>query len=259
VISYIFSLVIKLIYKYYYFPRLIDIYKKYFAINNDNKFKIIDIGANKGEFLNLVLKNFFFLINLNCIYAFEPNNQSFSYLKKNFSNKKIKLFNFAVGEKKFKTKINIGKFDSGHTTLSNINDRSLYFKIKKKILKSDIYKKKKQSVTVVKLDNYKKLFFSKKMKKLNSNHPGLENRGGDNIVIIKIDVEGYELNVLKGMKQILKNNFVKFIQIEIHLNNMYKNYSKNKIYTFLKINNFRMIKFLKFPFMKWGDAFFIRN
>ena len=41
--------------------------------------KIIDIGADKGQYLSLFLKNFYFLINR--IYAFEPNNQSYNNLK----------------------------------------------------------------------------------------------------------------------------------------------------------------------------------
>jgi len=52
---------------------------------------------------------------------------------------------------------------------------------------------------------------------------------------IKIDVEGYELQVLKGIRNILKNNKC-IIQIEIFK----QNYSK--VHNFLSSMNFRLMK-----------------
>jgi hypothetical protein len=52
------------------------------------------------------------------------------------------------------------------------------------------------------------------------------------IIAIKIDVEGHELNVLKGMKKIIINNKV-ILQIEIF--NQYKKITNN----FLLKNNFK--------------------
>ena len=57
--------------------------------------------------------------------------------------------------------------------------------------------------------------------------------------ILKIDTEGYELNVLKGLADSYK--FVKFIYFEHHYDNMIK-----KNYTFSDINNI----LLKFGFKK---------
>ena len=257
---FIFSIVTRLIYKFYYNPTIINIYKKYFSTNN-NKMKIIDIGADKGQYLSLFLKNFYFLINR--IYAFEPNNQSYNNLKLNFHERRIKFFNYALGARNFKSKMNIGAFDSGHSTLSVINDSSDYFLKKKKIIGKNIYKKKKQIVTIVRLDNFLKVIFPDNNKKIKSSNKFLEEKIGSNCInnalIVKIDVEGYELNVLKGMKNFFKNNLINLIQIEIHFDDMYKNYSHKKVYEFLKKNKFQEIKFLKFPFMPWGDAFFIKK
>jgi FkbM family methyltransferase len=58
------------------------------------------------------------------------------------------------------------------------------------------------------------------------------------ILFIKIDVEGYELNVLKGIKNLLKKNKV-FIQIEIFNKNF------KTVNDFLKKNNFLYVKNIK--------------
>jgi len=76
------------------------------------------------------------------------------------------------------------------------------------------------------------------------------------IDFLKIDVEGFEYNVLLGAKHFIKN--VKFIMLEIQKNNMYNNYSKKNIEVFLKENNFILIKTFKFPFMFFEDRIYKR-
>ena len=74
------------------------------------------------------------------------------------------------------------------------------------------------------------------------------------IDFLKLDVEGYEHNVLLGAKNIIKN--VNFIMLEIQKNNMYQDYSKKNIEVFLKENNFILIKTFKFPFMFFEDRIY---
>ena len=95
-----------------------------------------------------------------------------------------------------------------------------------------------KKVKVVTLDNFCK---SKKINKID---------------FLKIDVEGFEYMVLLGSKNIIKN--VKYIMIEIQKNDMYTNYSKNKIENFLKKNKFKLIKKFKFPFMFFQDCIYKR-
>ena len=75
--------------------------------------------------------------------------------------------------------------------------------------------------------------------------------------ILKIDVEGSELNVLKGCKKNIKN--VKVILIEILHHDSIKNYSKIDIFRFLKNNGFRLHSSLKFPFYGFEDRIYINN
>ena len=94
-----------------------------------------------------------------------------------------------------------------------------------------------ERVKVVKLDSIKE--FKKKK-----------------IDLVKIDVEGYEIEVLLGMEKILDNT--KMIMIEIHRSNMYLNYDSKKIEKFLKNKGFIVIKDFKFPFLNWSDKIFIK-
>ena len=74
--------------------------------------------------------------------------------------------------------------------------------------------------------------------------------------MLKIDTEGHELYVLKGSKNLLKKNLVKYLLIEINYSNMYKNYNNKKIDYFLKKNNFVIIKKFKFPFHPFVDVLY---
>ena len=61
----------------------------------------------------------------------------------------------------------------------------------------------------------------------------------DKFIVLKIDTEGFELNVLKGAEKLLLNNKV-FCQIEIKNNNI------EEVFSFLKNNNFKLISINKF-------------
>ena len=70
------------------------------------------------------------------IFAFEPNYETFNFLKKNFTNSNITFFNYALGAKNFRSKINIGfdsddyfrykaKFDNDGKMLSSVKQKEL--------------------------------------------------------------------------------------------------------------------------------------
>ena len=126
-------------------------------------------------------------------------------------------------------------------TLSKINLNSNYLKFKNFIL--SIKKKERiiesQEIKVVKLDTF---CFKKSIKKIN---------------ILKIDVEGFELQVLQGASKILNNT--DYILIEIQDNKMYLNYSKKKIENFLLRKKFKLIKKFKFPLILFYDIVYKKN
>ena len=120
------------------------------------------------------------------------------------------------------------------SSFSKINKKSKYYRIKKFIMGSQ---KIFESVKVKKLDTFVKMIKIK-----------------NKIDLLKIDTEGHELEVLKsGIKTLSK---VKFILIELRLNDMYLNYSSIKIHNFLKQNKFKLLKKFKFPFMAMEDRIY---
>ena len=192
---------------------------------------IFDVGSHKGKLAKLMYD----LYKNAVIYCFEPNKSMNDDLKKIGNN--IKVYNCALGEKNEKKQILINKIDLTNT-LSKINENSLYLKIKNFILakskKDNVY----ETIQVISLENF---CIEKKIK---------------DIDFLKLDVEGYEYNVLLGAKNIIKN--VKFVMLEIQKNNMYQDYSKKNIEVFLKENNFILIKTFKFPFMFFEDRIYKR-
>ncbi len=125
-----------------------------------------DIGAHKGESIELFAKNF----KIKKIFSFEPSPLNFKYLKKNkkkfkkkFSDTRIILENFALGsQNKLST---IKHFtESSSSTINDINENSNYFKKKYKLL--NLFKKKKYytnlKIKIIKLSEYLKI---KKLKK----------------------------------------------------------------------------------------------
>ena len=203
---------------------------KFFKKNlNDKQINVIDIGAHKGETLKFFLDNF----NINKIFVFEPNKKLFTKIKKKFIDTRIHLFNFGVGLKNEKKKLNL-TIDSASSTINEINTNTEYFKRKKKFL---VFGKKKsfflgvQDIEVVNLSE----FILNKEKKID---------------ILKIDTEGYEFNILQGIHQ-LDFKKIRFIYFEHHYDLMIdKKYKFEDINKLLKDNNFSLKFKLKMKFRK---------
>ncbi len=183
------------------------------------KITLIDIGAHKGETIKQFSSNF----NINKIYAIEANPEVFIELKKNFLQNKIKLFNFAIGEKKGIKYLNILN-ESSSSTFRDLNQNTKYYIRKNKVL--TLFSKKliknKRKVIVKSLDKF------------------LIENAINNIDILKIDTEGFEYSILKGIK---KNNFkkIKSIYFEHHYDLMLnKKYKFKDINHLLKKNSYRL-------------------
>jgi len=176
------------------------------------KFKtLFDIGSNKGQFILLIEK--IFDIDKN-IYSFEPIKEIFEKQKIFFSNKKnIFFFNFALGEKSSRKTLNITKR----------KDSSSFFEVNDNIKNTDYLVDEKREIEIKSLDEI------------------MENRNLIKPILAKIDVQGYELDVLKGSKNLLKK--IKYIIIEVSENEIYAGQAlANKIVKYLNDMNFKPIK-----------------
>ena len=193
--------------------------------------KIIDIGAHKGEFLESTLK----IEKVNSFYAFEPQKNIFKELNGKFSdNQKITLFNYAMDKEITSRKLKINKL-SMTSSLAEINDKSLYLKIKNFLLSSKSNFEDEYEVQTQTVD---KVFENISLKK------GL----------LKIDVEGFEMNVIKGSQ--VKLNEIPFILLENQFGNHYKNNNFKAIVKLLSERNFIICKKFLFPTLHYQDVLF---
>ena len=137
----------------------------------------IDIGANIGLW-SKDLSSFF-----DQLICFEPNNFCIDYLKKNINLKKSIINSFALGSKNEEKNLLIHSTNSGASSFINKTKTGYDSKL------NPIYGEfsddtKSLSVKVKKLDNFNFV----------------------NVDFIKIDVQGFELEVLKGAKETLAKN-----------------------------------------------------
>ena len=216
---------LKIIRYYWHEPNILKSLKK-LNINY-----IFDVGSHRGESIDYFIK----LKNLKKIQSFEPQKDIFLVLKKKYkNNNKVILNQIALSQNENYKDFYINDLSST-SSFSRLNKKSLWLKIKNRILNKKnpiINKIKIRSLTI------DKFIKQKKIKKID---------------LLKIDTEGHELEVLKGALKTIKEQKVKFILIELHFSKMYQNYSKKKIESFLAKNNFFLLKKFKFPFLSFVD------
>ena len=205
-------------------------YDKIYRYSNKLNFDVfIDIGAHQGEFISRFLKN----KKINKIYSFEPNIFLFRNLLNKFGlNKRVIISNNALGENTAIKKLFLSNL-TYNSSMSEFNKNSKYLKFKNLILNENV----NQNFSKVKQITFDQYFKSKKIK--NS--------------FLKIDVEGYEYNVLRGASYKIKD--VKYILIENQFSNQYQN-DFNKIKKLLNKNNFKLIKNFYYPSLHYKDMLF---
>ena len=167
---------------------------------------VVDVGANIGlHTLNMAR----IVGNAGQVFAFEPDPSNFEILKKNAkinNYKNIILEQKAVGDK------------HGRTTLYQSDHPG-----KHRIFPQTEQAKSQVQVELTNLDNY---FDSDMIDKIN---------------FIKIDVEGLEFNVLKGMKNILKNSKkIKILFEFMPENTMEAGFTPIELLNYLTSNGFKL-------------------
>ena len=223
------SFLIDVIDKYYH-------QKKIFKFLKDFDIKIIlDVGAHKGEFLQSIKK----IINFEKIYSFEPQKKIYKKLNLLSIENKIFCLNLALSNDNAIKNLKINK-KSSTSTFSEINNLSLWYKIKSFILRGSTETSfiDEEKVNVIKLDDF------------------CDDYKISNIDLLKIDTEGHEKQVLEGALNLIKEKKIKYILLEFHISNMYSNYSVNDLEKFLDNYNFKLLIKYKFPFIPIEDRIY---
>ena len=129
----------------------------------------LDIGANIGNH-TLAFSKF-----SKKVYSFEPNPKVFDVLKLNTKDlENVEVFNFGASNKKQSIVAKIPKLNCGSGSVSSEKNKEMY--------KDNFYE---FSFELIALDN-------------------LKNISNEDIGLIKIDVEGHELQAFEGMRRLLE-------------------------------------------------------
>ena len=187
---------------------------------------ILDVGANIGYQSSFYNK---FFGNKIQIHSFEPHPIIYYFLEKNLSSfDNITLYNFALGNENKEDYMSIPNNEANRLSclgLMSIGQHSNNFKTKILIKKLDLLP--------ISFQQFKAIY-------------------------IKIDVEGYEDNVLKGMSNFLNSNLHLYLKIEINrrYNNVAKivstiNFIEKLNFKFFIIQNGKLIHYSKSQLIKF--------
>ena len=218
---------------------------KFLKKNKYNEFKLLlDVGAHKGESIELFSKNFI----IKKIISFEASPVNFEFLKKKieknkhgYNNTDIILENIGLGAEDKTVKFKQFN-ESSSSTIKNIDVESTYYKRKFRLInflnKKLVYKK--IQIKISKLNDY--------IKKNNI----------EKIDFLKIDTEGYEFEVLLGLEN--KIQLVDIIMFEHHYDNMIKKgYTFTDMNRLLTKNHFKKIYKSRMPFRKTFEYIYERK
>jgi FkbM family methyltransferase len=155
-----------------------------FIRDNGQNLTVFDVGANKGQFLNMVVSRLG--PHLGNIHSFEPASSTYEALKINAPKKDgVFLNNFGLSRETGTAQLFYDRENSG---LASLTKRDLSFR--------KIYFEKQETVFLSSIDDY---CHKHEIKKIHW---------------LKIDVEGHELDVLSGAKKMFSIGAVDLVTFE---------------------------------------------
>ena len=154
-------------------------------LNINKEILIFDVGANEGDSIT----RFRNLFTNPQIHSFEPTEDLFKKIKKNFNLSNLSLNNYALGKNKAKRNFYIYNYHRVNSFYPMENNS----KYKKQRTKNNFENEKVKLVDVVSIDDY---CLKNKISKIN---------------LLKIDTQGSEAEVLLGAKNFLGNQLIDII------------------------------------------------
>ena len=187
----------------------------------------VDIGTNVGNYLEFVKKNF----KTRQVFCFEPIESLNKEIISHLSSKIDKIYNFALSDTEKKKIFNIYEISSQSSFYKQNDTYKSIQKIKKKLkIKTQVFDK----------------IFNKNLK----------------IDFCKIDAQGEDFKILKGMRNNLKKGNIKLLKVEIGFPIHYKDVQNNylDILNYLKKFNYNLFSITKIKYKNnhilFMDAFF---
>jgi FkbM family methyltransferase len=145
---------------------------------------IFDVGANRGDYMQLALAQFANLPVM--IHAFEPSTAAFSELSRRFASRnEIALNNVALG--------------------SEMSERTLY---------SDMAGSELASLYPRKVEHHGHHLANSELVRVETLDSYCDARGVKRIDLLKLDVEGHELAVLRGASRMFQDRQISMVSFE---------------------------------------------
>lgn len=204
-------------------------------LGKNSKGILLDVGANVGQFALSLVK----YQPQATIYSFEPYSAAFQKLDQNTQNwANIIPVNLALGSENITQKLYIHQYPVMNSLLDIAkSEREIWGPMENQV-----------DVEVMTLDHW------------------ISTNNISSIDLLKVDTQGYDLEVLKGASNYLRQNLVKLALVEVNFIKIYENqiYFED-IYGFLKTFGFNLVGLYdtrcqgKQPFIGWGNALFIKT
>ena len=210
------STIIHIVERIFYYPQLKKAISEVTLDDGNPESIILDVGGNRGQSIKFFSKVFPKKVIISC----EPVPRLFKRLQR-LESEKVKILNIALDQES----------GPGISFQSVLEETSTLILPK---ADSNWGKKKSQILGV----SSKEMYFPITVLRNTIDNILLESRVSE-IFLLKIDVEGAELNVLKGAKQTFKDKKIAYVQLENHRDDLRDDTSK-EIENFL--NSFGLIK-----------------
>jgi len=154
----------------------------------DTPVVVFDVGANTGLYSTEIVQRF--AANLR-LYAFEPSRETYRSLAQRMSAyQNVECFNFGFGDREEATTLYTW---AGMPGLSSVYDR---FHFQNNGLHGEHAHKSEETVRLTTIDDF------------------CVERNIERIALLKLDVEGHELNILRGAADLIHSNGIDFVQFE---------------------------------------------
>ena len=197
-----------------------DLVKKY----NMNVSGVIHIGAHYGEEVSNYVN-----LGIDDIVLFEPLKENFEVLKNNVSELNANIIGYCVALGNKNQNVNMF-LSSNNLESSSVLKPKIHLNLHPEVVFSG-----EESVEMKRLDDF--LF--------------------ENYNFINLDVQGYEMEVLKGAEKTLKN--IDYLYCEVNRNEVYEgNAYIGEIDNYLSNYNMRRVETSWWYDGPWGDALYIK-
>jgi len=216
--------------------RFIDHLFETFTATPDQQKILFDIGANIGNYTEMMMRK---AKNAGIdaeFHLFEPTQSCHDILSEKFGNNNTVVLNpFGVSDRAGTTTIYYDKEKSGFASLYRRNLDSYRIKMDRS-----------EEITIKRLDTY------------------IQEKNIEHIHFVKMDIEGHELKAMEGFGNYMNGNFIDYIQFEYGGANLDSHTCLMDIYQFLEERGFNIAKIMPKglvirKYQPWMDNFHYAN